>query len=207
MIDRLLCAGLLAALVAAPSGAASKKPAKDAIEATLTAASVFCERVATRAPGTGMPIPTAGRTAIHDGTPPAVGTPDLVKRFAETQPSRHLASGFPLYVNFLTEGGQVWAVVYEGTSTCDVMVTGAAGDMPAIAARLAESMRRSGWQIVASSPAGETMPLAQHVLTRKIPAAAAPETTVRLQLRALSGAAADPAGVQLEMSVLAGTAK
>ena len=207
MINRLLCVGLLAALVAAPAGAGSKKPAKDGVESTLVNASAYCERVATRAPGTGILVPTAGRAAIHDGSPPALGTPDLVKRFAETQPSRHLASGSPFYVNFLTEGAQVWAVVYEGTPTCDVVVTGAAGDMPAIAARLAESMRKRGWQIVQSTPASAAMPLAQHLLTRKVPAAAAPETTVRLQLRALSSAAADPAGVQLEMSVLAGTSQ
>lgn len=207
MINRLLCVALLGALVAAPAGAAAKKPAKNGLEATLANAAAYCERVATRAPGTGMLVPTGGRAAIHDGTPPALGTPDLVKRFAETQPSRHLASGSPFYVNFLTEGAQVWAVVYEGTQTCDVVVTGAVGDMPAIAARLAESLRKSGWQIVESSPASATMPLARHVLTRKVPAAAAPETSLRLQLRALSGAAADPAGVQLEMSVLAGTSR
>jgi hypothetical protein len=207
MINRLFCVGLLAALVAAPAGAGSKKPAKDGIESTLVNASAYCERVATRAPGTGILLPTAGRVAIHDGSPPALGTPDLVKRFAETQPSRLLASGSPFYVNFLTEGAQVWAVVYGGTPTCDVVVTGAAGDMPAIAARLAESMRKSGWQIVESSPASGTMPLAQHVLAKKVPAAAAPENSMRLQLRALSGTAADPAGVQLEMSIMAGTSK
>lgn len=205
MTYRLLCAAVWASLVAMPAGAAPKKPAKGGVESAVANASEFCERAATRPAGPGMPVPSMGGVAIHDGTPPALGTPDLVKRFAQTQPSGRLASGNPFYLHFLAKDGDVWAVVYDGTPTCDVMVTGASGDMPATASRLAEALRRSGWQVAGSTPATAAMPLAQYVLLKKIPKAGAPDSAVRLRIRALSGASADPAGVQLEMSFLAGT--
>lgn len=205
MTCRLLGVAVLASLVATPAGAASRKPAKGGVESALANAAEYCERAATRAAGPGMPVPSRGGVAIHDGTPPAMGTPDLVKRFAQTQPSGRLASGTPLYLNFFAKDGDVWAVVYDGTPTCDVMVTGASGDMPAAAARLAGSLRRSGWQIAASTPAAAAMPLAQHVLLKKMPKAGAPAFGLRLRIRALGGTSADPAGVQLEMSFLAGS--
>ena len=134
-----------------------------------------------------------------------MGTPDLVKRFAETQPSGRLASGSPFYVKFLSKGVEVWAVVYQETLSCDVMVTAGAGDMAAVAARLVDSLVKSGWQRVGPSPAGGPGPLAQHVLTKKVPKADAPDAGITLRLRALTGTAADPAGIQLDMSFLGGT--
>jgi hypothetical protein len=207
MIHRLLYVGFLASLVATPAVAAPKKPAKGGLEWSLANASAYCERVVTRAPGTGMLVPSTGPAAFHDGTPPAMGTPDLVKRFAQTQPSGRLATGNPFYVNFITKGADVWAVVYQETSSCDVMVTAGAGDMAAVAARLTESLVKSGWQRAASSPAGGPGQLAQHVLTKKVPKADAPAAGVTLRLRALSGTAADPAGIQLDMSFLGDTLK
>lgn len=204
MICRLLCAVVAASLLMMSAGAASKKPAKGGLDSTLASASEFCERAATRAPGTGFPLPSAGGVAVHDGTPPAMGTPDLVKRFAQTQTSGRLASVAPFYLHFFAKGGDVWAVVYDGLPTCDVMVTGAAGDMPAAASRLADSLRRSGWQVAGSTPATAAMPLAQHILLKKMPKTGSPGFGLRLRIRALSGAGADPAGVQLEMSFLAG---
>lgn len=202
MICRLLRVALLATLFATPAVTASKKPAKDGLDSTLARAAEFCERAATHT-GTGIPGPPGGGgVAIHDGTPPAMGTPDLVKRFAQTQPSGRLASKPPFNLHLLGKGGEVWAVVYEGLPTCDVMVTGASGDMPATAVRLAEALRRSGWQIVGSTPATATMPLSEQVLIKKVAKPGTPPSSLKLRLRALSGAAADPAGIQLEMSFL-----
>lgn len=199
MTCRLLCALLAASLFGLPpAAAASRSKAKGGLDSTLARASDFCERAATREAGTGLPVPSGGGVAIHDGSPPALGTPDLVKRFADNQQTGPLASEQRFYVHFLAPGGDVWAVVYDKLPACDVMVTGAAGDMPAAASRLTDSLRRNGWQIAGSTP------LAQHVLVKKLPKAGMPGFGLRLRLRALSGDAADPGGVQLEMSFLAG---
>lgn len=202
---RLLWALLAASLFGLPpADAAPRKPGKGGLDSTLARASDFCERAASRAAGTGFPIPAGGGISIHDGRPPALGTPDLVKRFADTQPIGRLASADRFYLHFLAPGGDVWAVVYDGMPACDVMVTGAAGDMPAAAARLADSLRRNGWQSAGSTAATATMPLAQHVLVKQVPKAGAPALGLRLRIRALSGAAAEPDGVQLELGFLAG---
>lgn len=206
MTCRLLCVVLAASLLATPAGAASKKAAKGGLDSTLANASEFCERAATRPVGTGFPLPAGGGVAIHDGAPPAMGTPDLVKRFAQTQPSARLASGPPFNLHFFAKGADVWAIVYDGIPTCEIMVTGASGDMPAVASRLAESLRRSGWRIAEASPATAARPFAQHVLLKKIPKPGAADYGLRLRLRAMSGASAAPEGIQLEMSFLAGEA-
>ncbi|HEX8381365.1 MAG TPA: hypothetical protein VF619_12555 [Allosphingosinicella sp.] len=203
MTSRLFCAPLAALLICIPSAVAAAP--KSGLDSTLANASNFCERAASRAPGTGFPPPLGGRVSIHDGNPPAMGVPDLVKRFAETQPTGRLAPSAPFYLHFFTSGADVWAVVYDKLPSCDVMVTGAAGDLQAVASRLTQALRKSGWQSMGSTAATAAMPLAQHVLVKKVARPGAPEAVLTLRVRALSGPSADPAGVQLEMSFLSGS--
>ncbi|HEX8481727.1 MAG TPA: hypothetical protein VF650_07490 [Allosphingosinicella sp.] len=205
MTCRLLFASLAASLVCMPAAAAAGKPTKGGLDSALANASSFCERAASRAPGTGFPAPLRGPVSIHDGTPPAMGTPDLVKRFAATQESGCLASSAPFFVHFLTSDAAVWAVVYDKLPSCDIMVTGAAGDMPAVAGRLTQALGKNGWLSGGSTAATAAMPLARHVLVKKAPKPGAPDFTLRLRIRALGGPSADPAGVQLEMSFLGGS--
>ncbi len=205
---RFACAALalsLAASTTTPAAARKAAPSARGIAAMLKKAVTYCEAVVARKAGTGLPVPMGAN--IHDGTPPAVGTPDLVKRFAAMQSSRHLASSSPFYVQFLpAAGAQVWAVVYDRLPTCDVMVTGSDGDMPAAAAALSQSLRDDdGWQVVASVPATDAMPLAQHLLVKKTSPAGGSDFDVQLKMRALAATAADRDGIQMELGFIGGT--
>ncbi|HEX8241487.1 MAG TPA: hypothetical protein VF574_17255 [Allosphingosinicella sp.] len=192
---------MAASLLGLPSGAAAiRKPAKGNLDDTLARAALFCERAASRDAGAGFQPPPGGGIAIRDGRPPAIGTPDLVKRFADTQPMGRLASAERFYIQFMAPGGDVWAVVYDKLPGCDVMVTNAQGDMPAAASRLVASLQKSGWQVARSTAASAAMPLAQYVLGRRLPKTGAADLSLSLRIRALSGSSADPTGVQLELS-------
>lgn len=206
MIRRLLFGLLAVSLFGLPPvDAGPRKPAKGGLDATLARASSFCERTASRETGPRFELPSGGGIKIHDGRPPALGTPDLVKRFADRQPIiGRIAPSERFYLHFLSPGGDVWAVVYFGLPACSVMVTGAAGDMPAAASRLAETLPKAGWQIAGFTPATAAMPLAKHVLIKKIAKPGTPNFGTMLSLRALAGDSADPTGVQLEMRFLAG---
>jgi hypothetical protein len=205
MTYRVLCVALVASLFAGPTVAgAPRKPAKGDLDSTLARASSFCEGAALRPAGAGVELPSLRGIAIHDRAPRDAGVPDLVKRFARTRPMAPLASSPSLHLHFLAPGGDVWALVYDGLPACDVMVTGASGDLPAAASRLAEALGRDGWQIAGSSPATAAMPLAKHVLSKKIAKPGTPDFGLMLSLRALAGDSADPTGVQLEMRFLAG---
>ena len=206
---RFACAALalsLAASTTTPAAARKAAPSAGGVAAMLKKAVTYCEAVVARKAGTGLPVPMGGAN-IHDGTPPAMGTPDLVKRFAATQSSRHLASSSPFYVQFLpAAGAQLWAVVYDRSPTCDVMVTGSDGDMPAAAAALSESLRKDGgWQAVASVPATDAMPLAQHLLVKKTSPAGGSDFDVQLKIRALAATAGDRDGIQMELGFIGGT--
>lgn len=193
-----LLASSLCALPA--SDAAARRPAGRNVEASLTAASSFCEAAAAQRPGQGLPVPVAEGIVVHDGSPPALGVPDIVKRFAATQPSGAIAAGPPFYLQFSATDGQVWAVAYDSPVGCDVMVTGSDGNMPALALRLVKALSAKGWHEVRAVPATADSPLAQHVLTREGPDGRGS----RLAIRALAPAAAGRDGVQMSLGFLAG---
>ena len=201
MKPSLISLAVTALTLAVPSASSAASSKKLNLDSAIGRAISFCEAVASRE-GSGFPVPVGAD--VHDATPPALGTPDLVKRFAATQQSGRMTSP-AFFVQFRSSDGLVWAVVYEGMPACDFMITGADGDMPAMASRLSANLsERKGWQIMASAPATAAMPLAQHLLVKKMPKAGAPEFGIRLRIRALAGEAADKDGVQMEMSFLSG---
>lgn len=205
MTRRLLCAALVACLFAVPAAtAAPRKPAKGDLDSNLVRASSFCEGAALRPAGAGFQLPSMRGIAIHDRAPRDTGVPDLVKRFAATQPMAALAPSPSFHLHFLAPGGDVWALVYDGLPSCSVMVTGASGDIPAAALRLVESLRGDGWEIAGFRPATAAVPQSKHILIKKLAKPGTPGFGLMLSLRALAGDSADPAGVQLEMRFLAG---
>lgn len=205
MTCRVICIALIASLFAMPpAAAASRKPGKGDLHSNLARVSSFCEQAVLRAPGTGFPLPSLRGVGIHGGAPRDSGVPDLVKRFAARQPMARIFSAPTFNLHFQAPGGDVWALVYDSLPTCDVMVTGASGDMPATAARLAESLAGDGWQIAAFRPATATMPLSKHILVKRLPKPGMPDFGLMLVIRAPAGEAADPAGVQLELDFIAG---
>jgi hypothetical protein len=205
MTCRLLRMALLASLVAGPpASGAARKAGKDDLDSTLAKASSFCEGAALRPAGAGVQLSSLRGVAIHDGAPRDLDVPDLVKRFAKTRPMARMTSSPSLYLQFSGRDGDAWALVYQELPACDVMVTGATGDMPAAASRLAQSLSSNGWQIAGSTDATAAMPLSKHVLVKKIARPGMRDFGLMLSLRALAGDAADPTGSQLEMKFLAG---
>lgn len=203
---RQLWVALIASLFAlAPAAAAaSPKRATDDLNSSLKRAASFCEQAVLRRPGVGFSLPSLRGIKIHDRAPRDTGVPDLVKRFAASQPAAALAPSPSFHLQFLARDGDVWALVYDGIPTCSIMVTGASGDMPAAASRLAEALRADGWELAASRPATATMLLAKQILIKKSANSGIPDFGIMLSLRALAGNSADPAGVQMEMRFLAG---
>lgn len=196
-----------AILLVVPSAPAPARPAPAPdLDATLARAVAFCEATVTREAGKGLPVPVGQGVTVHDGAPPAMGVPDIVKRFAATQPSGRIASSPPFYIHLAASDGQVWAVVYETLPMCDLMVTDASGDMPAGATALATALSKRGWRVVKATAASDAMPLAQQILLKTVPKPGAADSTLRLLIGALAPAAAGRDGVQMHLSLIAGTA-
>lgn len=205
MTYRLLYIAVAASIAAMPSSAAAlRKPEKGDLNSNLARVSAFCEQVVLRAPGKSFPIPSPRGLEIHTGDARDPGVPDLVRRFAARQPMARIYPSPTFNLRFLAPGGDVWAHVYEALPTCNAMVTGASGDMPAAAARLAASLGGGGWQIAAFRPATATMPLSKHILVKKLPRPGTPDFGIMLTILGLAGDSADPTGVQLEMKFVAG---
>jgi hypothetical protein len=205
MTYRLLSIALAASLVALPPvAAASRKPGKGDLSTNLARVSAFCEQAILRAPGKGFPLPSLRGIEIHGGDPRDPGVPDLVKRFAARQQMAQLVSSPTFNMRFRAPDGDAWALVYEALPACDVMVTGASGDMPAAAVRLAESLGGDGWEVAGFIPATASRPLSKHILVKKLPKPGSPDFGIMLTVRALAGDSADPTGVQMEMGFLAG---
>jgi hypothetical protein len=168
------------------------------IEAVVATAVSYCETVVLRQAGTHLPVPT--EAILHGGASTAAAVPDLVQRFASTTFSGLLGLSSPFYIQFPAMGGQLWVVAYDGVPTCDVMITGAEGDMTAEASALADTLRgKAGWDLL-SAQTPSAMPLAQYTLVKQMPSGQA----IRLRMRALAGSAAEPDGVQWELSFIAG---
>jgi hypothetical protein len=162
-----LCAALASWLmIMGATAAAAKAPAKKGWAGALPEAVAFCEKASSRADVKSFPVPIGGGIRVHPGDPTAMGVPDLVKRFAATQPLGRLASP-AFYIHFPSSDGQIWAVVYDGLPACDLMLTGAGGDMPAAASGLAKSLEAKGWRIVGSTAALGSALFAQHDLRER----------------------------------------
>jgi hypothetical protein len=201
-VNRVAATLMGAALTWSASGAGAVKPAARDLPAMLAKAAEFCEGAASRDAGSGIPMLIDVGISVHDGAPPAMGVPDIVKRFAQTQLSSRIAATPPFYLRFAAAKGDVWAVVYDKLPSCDLMVTGADGDMPTLAAALSRSLTSHGWTLLKSIPATATSPLAEQLLVRTMSG----NRGLRVIIRALAPAPADKAGVQMELSFLAGEA-
>jgi hypothetical protein len=201
-IERLLCTMLASCLFVAGTAAPAARPSVPRLDSAITSAVSYCESVAARENIATFPMPIGAD--MHDATPPALGTPDIVKRFAATQPIGRMAAP-SFFVRFPASNGEVWAVLYEGMPACDFMITGADGDMPTLATDLAKSLGATrGWRTMSSEPATGGMPFAQLVLVKRMPRTGTPEFALRASIRALSASIATKEGVQLDMSFLAG---
>jgi hypothetical protein len=196
-----------AALVLAAQTAAAA-PAAPPLSEALGQAASFCE-AALYTGSVGLPANATVYMSIPaaaGGVRPLSEIPELVQRFAATQPmGRTVAPN--VAVRFLASEGEVWTIGYGEVAACDLMVTNGS-DVPALAAALVAGLdQEKGWDSVKAVPASAAMPLSQHVLVKPKPQADDPAYAFRVKVRWPDAPAADRDGVQLDMSYVAGTLK
>jgi hypothetical protein len=202
--------GALTAFSAAPVSGETRAAtgAPSPLADALAQAAAFCE--ASLFSG-GVQLPP--NTIIYMRVPRAAGSvrplselPELVKRFAATQPMGRTTQTSGA-VKFAASEGEVWAVNYGEMPACDLMVT-KGSNVPALAAALVRNLdEQGGWENVRTVPASASMPLSDHVLRKLKPQADDQNYGFRLRVRWPIETAADQNGIQLEMSYLAGTMK
>ncbi|MDT0507680.1 hypothetical protein [Novosphingobium sp. MMS21-SN21R] len=128
--------------------------------------------------------------------PTSSDVPDLVKRFAQTQPISRVSDLAPIWFYYWSFGGKsptAWAVSDAKTHACEIMVT---GNRNFVADRdtLISSLQRSGWLLETPTPANGSA-FWTFTMTKEVPAGS------KLMFRAEGlGATADRNGIQMSLT-------
>ncbi|HEX8308705.1 MAG TPA: hypothetical protein VF645_09855 [Allosphingosinicella sp.] len=176
--------------------AALLAPAPPAVDSALAGAARYCEAIVMAKKST-LPVP-AGVT-IHSDS----GVPDLIRRFAATQPMTRMF-GIDSYAHFHARNGQVWVVRSEQAVSCDIVVTAVPGGADALRDSFLKSLPGQGWQMRSSSTATPTKPLWRHSFVKWVPKASASGFGLVLDVRGLHPAASTEDGVQMELGFIGG---
>jgi hypothetical protein len=124
--------------------------------------------------------------------------PELVVRFASTQPAGRLSGMSPEWFGYMSFGrGKAWTVNYPKTSACDVMVTGSA-EYLADRDSLLEKMQKGGWKLF-EAPAAQNSPLWRSTLSKP---GDTDGSNIVATVQGLSPDLATPDGVQLEIQFI-----
>ena len=185
-IDAALLFALLAPMPAAPPP----------VDAALASAARYCEAVVTEKK-TAPPLP-AGVTVHSDS-----GIPDLIKRFAATQPMIRMF-GVDSYAHFHARNGQVWVVRSQQAVACDIVVTAVPGGSAALGDSFTRSLPGQGWKTLSSSPATAAMPFWRHTLVKWVPKANSPNFGLSLKILGLLPPSSTEDDNQLELSFIGG---
>jgi hypothetical protein len=196
---------ITALLLAAALASAGAEPAK---VSALEEAASFCQWKVSGKDGQ-FDMPTGSVLYENWGTdvvalmkskgipvsPTFTDLPDLIVRFASTQPAGRLSGISPEWFSYVSFGrGKAWTVDYPKISACDVMVTGSP-EYLADRDSLLEKMQKGGWKLF-ETPAAENSPLWKSTLRGP---ADKDGSTIVATVQGLSPDLATPDGVQLEI--------
>jgi hypothetical protein len=166
------------------------------VDAALASAARYCEAVVTERKT--PPSLPAGATVHSDS-----GIPDLIKRFAATQPMIRMF-GVDSYAHFHARNGQVWVVRSQQAVACDIVVTAVPGGSAALGATFVKSLPGQGWISLASSPATAARPFWRQTLVKRVPKADSSNFGLSLKIVGLLPPGSTEDDSQLELSFVGG---